>query len=62
MAAAADTGVPMSFGVLTTNSMEEAIERAGAGSGNKGWEAAVAGVEMASTCAQLNPRGQVRGR
>ena len=62
MAAAGETGVPMSFGVLTTNSMEEAIERAGAGPGNKGWEAAVAGVEMASTCAQLNPRGQARGR
>jgi 6,7-dimethyl-8-ribityllumazine synthase len=62
MAAAGETGVPMSFGVLTTNSMEEAIERAGAGPANKGWEAALAGVEMASTCAQLNPRGQARGR
>ena len=62
MAAAGETGVPMSFGVLTTNSMEEAIERAGAGTANKGWEAAVAGLEMASTCAQLNPRGQAHGR
>ena len=46
--AAAATGVPMAFGVLTTNSVEEALERAGAGSGNKGWEAAMAAVEMAT--------------
>ena len=39
--AAAATGVPMAFGVLTTNSVEEALERAGDGTGNKGWEAAV---------------------
>lgn len=47
-AAAAATGVPMTFGVLTTNSAEEALERAGAGSANKGWEAAMAAVEMAT--------------
>jgi 6,7-dimethyl-8-ribityllumazine synthase len=52
-AAAATTGVPIAFGVLTTNSVEEAIERAGDGPGNKGWEAAVAAVEMASVIAQL---------
>jgi 6,7-dimethyl-8-ribityllumazine synthase len=46
--AAASTGVPMTFGVLTTNSVEEALERAGAGSTNKGWEAAMAAVEMAT--------------
>jgi 6,7-dimethyl-8-ribityllumazine synthase len=46
--AAASTGVPMSFGVLTTNSVEEALERAVDGTGNKGWEAAVAAVEMAT--------------
>jgi 6,7-dimethyl-8-ribityllumazine synthase len=46
--AAAATGVPMTFGVLTTNSVEEALERAGAGPSNKGWEAAMAAVEMAS--------------
>ena len=46
--AAAATGVPMTFGVLTTNSVEEAVERAGEGPGNKGWEAAVAAVEMAT--------------
>ena len=46
--AAAATGVPMSFGVLTTNSVEEALERAADGPGNKGWEAAMAAVEMAT--------------
>ena len=51
--ASAQTGVPMSFGVLTTNSVEEAIERAGEGPGNKGWEAAMAAVELAAVIAQL---------
>jgi 6,7-dimethyl-8-ribityllumazine synthase len=46
-AAAAATGVPMSFGVLTTHSVEEAIERAGDGEANKGREAAHAALEMA---------------
>jgi 6,7-dimethyl-8-ribityllumazine synthase len=45
--------VPITFGVLTTNSIEEAIERAGEGPANKGWEAAVAAVEMATVIAQL---------
>jgi 6,7-dimethyl-8-ribityllumazine synthase len=51
--AAAATGVPMSFGVLTTNSVEEALERAGEGKSNKGWEAAAAAVEMATVIARL---------
>jgi 6,7-dimethyl-8-ribityllumazine synthase len=46
-AAAAATGVPMTFGVLTTNSVEEALERAVDGDGNKGREAALAAIEMA---------------
>ena len=48
MSASAATGVPMSFGVLTTNSAEQAMERAVPGSANKGWEAATAAVEMAT--------------
>ena len=48
MAASAATDVPMSFGVLTTNSAEQALERAVPGSANKGWEAAMAAVEMAT--------------
>jgi len=52
-AAAAATGIPITFGVLTTNSVEEAIERAGEGPTNKGWEAAIAAVEMAMVSRQL---------
>ncbi len=40
------TGVPVSFGVLTTDSIEQAIERAGTKAGNKGWDAALAALEM----------------
>lgn len=52
-AASGETGIPITFGVLTTNSIEEAIERAGQGPSNKGWEAAAAAVEMAAVVAQL---------
>ena len=41
-----DTGIPVTFGVLTTDNLEQAIERAGSKSGNKGWEAAVSAIEM----------------
>lgn len=54
--AAAATGVPMAFGVLTTNSVEEALERSVEGSGNKGWEAAIAAVEMATLRRALQRR------
>ncbi len=47
-AAAAETGVPMTFGVLTTDSVEQAVERAATGPANKGREAALAAVEMAT--------------
>jgi len=40
-------GLPVTFGVLTTDSIEQAIERAGTKSGNKGWDAALAAIEMA---------------
>jgi len=52
-AAAGDTGIPITFGVLTTNSIEEASERAGQGPSNKGWEAAAAAIETAAVVAQL---------
>ncbi|REK66081.1 MULTISPECIES: 6,7-dimethyl-8-ribityllumazine synthase [Cohnella] len=42
------TGVPTIFGVLTTDSIEQAVERAGTKAGNKGWEAAVTAIEMAN--------------
>ncbi len=43
-----DHGVPVIFGVVTTDSIEQAIERAGTKNGNKGWQAAVAAIEMAN--------------
>ena len=43
-----DTGVPISFGVLTTDNIEQAIERAGTKAGNKGFESAMAAIEMVS--------------
>ncbi|MBX6394096.1 MAG: 6,7-dimethyl-8-ribityllumazine synthase [Alicyclobacillaceae bacterium] len=47
------TGVPVVFGVLTTDTIEQAVERAGTKAGNKGWEAAVSAVEMADLLRQL---------
>ncbi|HOK07191.1 MAG TPA: 6,7-dimethyl-8-ribityllumazine synthase [Syntrophales bacterium] len=41
-----ETEVPISFGVLTTDTIEQAIERAGTKAGNKGWDAAIAAIEM----------------
>ncbi len=48
-----ETGVPTIFGVLTTDTIEQAIERAGTKAGNKGFEAAVAAIEMANLLAAL---------
>ena len=58
-AAAGDTDVPMSFGVLTTNSVEEALERAGPWADNKGRESAMAALEMArlQRAVSASPRG-----
>lgn len=47
------TGVPTIFGVLTTDSIEQAVERAGTKAGNKGWDAATAAIEMANLSKQL---------
>jgi 6,7-dimethyl-8-ribityllumazine synthase len=60
-AAAASTGVPMSFGVLTTNSAEEALERAAPGPSNKGRDAADAALEMARLFAQIGDGPPSRG-
>ena len=45
-AVAHDAGLPVIFGVLTTDTIEQALDRAGAKSGNKGWEAALSAIEM----------------
>ncbi len=51
--AAQETGVPVTFGVLTTETLEQALDRAGGKHGNKGWDAATAAIEMASLLEQL---------
>jgi 6,7-dimethyl-8-ribityllumazine synthase len=43
-----DTGVPVMFGVITADTIEQAVERAGTKAGNKGWEAALGAIEMAN--------------
>ena len=52
-AVALETKVPVAFGVLTTDSLEQAIERAGTKSGNKGWDAAIAAMEMVNLFKEL---------
>lgn len=50
---ALESKVPVTFGVLTTDNLEQAIERAGSKSGNKGWDAAVAAMEMVNLFKQI---------
>jgi 6,7-dimethyl-8-ribityllumazine synthase len=49
-----DSGVPVLFGVLTTDNIEQAVERAGTKGGNKGWDAALSAVEMANLIRKLD--------
>lgn len=56
--AALDTGVPMAFGVITVDTLEQAIDRAGAKSGNKGAEAALTAIEMANLLRRLPARAR----
>jgi 6,7-dimethyl-8-ribityllumazine synthase len=49
-----ETGIPVIFGVITTDTIEQAIERAGTKSGNKGWHAAISAVEMVSLMAAMD--------
>jgi len=51
---ALQTGVPIAFGVLTTDSLEQALERAGAKSGNKGWDAALTAIELVQVNRQIS--------
>ncbi len=52
---ASETGIPVAFGVLTTNTVEQAVDRSGAKSGNKGFDAAMTAIEMADLLRQLKP-------
>jgi 6,7-dimethyl-8-ribityllumazine synthase len=51
---ALDTGIPVIFGILTTDSLEQALDRAGMKAGNKGYEAAISAIEMANLMSQLD--------
>ncbi len=57
-AVGAETGVPAIFGVLTTDSLEQAFERAGSKAGNKGWEAALAAIEMVNLFSEMDGGGE----
>lgn len=59
---AQETGVPHAFGVLTCETLEQAIDRAGLKMGNKGFEAALVAVEMANLKADLGPRSADLGK
>ncbi|KAB2842066.1 MAG: 6,7-dimethyl-8-ribityllumazine synthase, partial [Melioribacteraceae bacterium] len=48
-----ETGVPVIFGVITSDTIEQAIERAGTKSGNKGWDAALTAIEMVDLYTKL---------
>ena len=48
-----ETGVPIGFGVITADTIEQAIERSGSKAGNKGWQAAMAAIEMANVLRQI---------
>ncbi len=56
--ASLDTGVPVAFGVLTCNTLEQAIDRAGTKGGNKGFDAAMSAVEMANLMRQLRDKAE----
>lgn len=47
-------GIPVAFGILTTENLEQALERAGAKAGNKGWDAAMTAIELVNTFQQLS--------
>lgn len=51
--ASMETGVPIAFGVITADTIEQAVERAGTKSGNKGWDAALVAIEMAQLLKKL---------
>ncbi len=54
-----DTGVPVIFGIITSDTLEQAIERAGSKAGNKGWDAAVSAIEMADLIHRVNAAGSL---
>jgi 6,7-dimethyl-8-ribityllumazine synthase len=57
-AAALETGIPVLFGVLTTETLEQALDRAGGAHGNKGWDAALAATQMVEVLDELRSGGE----
>ena len=57
---ALETGIPVIFGVITTETIEQAIERAGTKAGNKGADAAIAAIEMVNVLEEVSSIGQVK--
>lgn len=55
-----ETGVPTIYGILTCNTLEQAIDRAGAKSGNKGFDAAMGAIEMANLIKELRRKGRAK--
>lgn len=51
---ASDYGIPLTFGVITAENLEQAVERSGENSSNRGWEAAVAAIQMANLYSQIS--------
>jgi 6,7-dimethyl-8-ribityllumazine synthase len=51
--ASMETGIPIAFGIITSDTIEQAVERAGTKSGNKGWDAAITAIEMAQVMKKL---------
>jgi 6,7-dimethyl-8-ribityllumazine synthase len=51
--ASMETGIPIAFGIITSDTIEQAVERAGTKSGNKGWDAAITAIEMAQLLKKL---------
>ncbi len=51
--ASLETGIPIAFGIITSDTIEQAVERAGTKSGNKGWDAAITAIEMAQVIKKL---------
>ncbi len=59
---ALDNGLPVTFGVLTTDTVEQALDRAGTGGGNKGYDAAITAIEMVETMRALENHLQLPGK
>lgn len=51
--ASLETGIPITFGIITSDTIEQAIERAGSKAGNKGWDAAITAIEMAQVLRKI---------